>query len=152
MNSYMFDTNIFNHILDGEIDFSLYIGKANFYATHIQHDEMLRTKDSFRRESLIKIFTKVLQDKVPTESFVLGVTRLDEGKLGGENIIPTESAVYGVSKYGLAKYTSNDNLCEPIKIELDKINKSKSNNIHDALIGETCLKNNLTLVTHDKDL
>lgn len=42
MNGYMFDTNIFNNILDGKVDPSLLDGKGCF-ATHVQHDEIQAT-------------------------------------------------------------------------------------------------------------
>jgi predicted nucleic acid-binding protein len=36
--------------------------------------------------------------------------------------------------------------------KLNQLNKAKSNNIQDALIAETALANDLTLVTEDRDL
>jgi hypothetical protein len=148
MLKYMFDTNIFNDLLDGRVDLIPYIGKAMFFATHIQLDELNNTPDVTRRERLSHLFEEITSNSVPTESFILGFSRLDQAKLGGENVINTESSVYGDSKYGKAKYTINDNLYGSIKRELDK-EKKKINNIQDALIAETAIKNNLTLITHD---
>lgn len=151
MKKYMFDTNIFNDILDGQLNVSELVGKAHFFVTHVQHDEIQAAKDEKRREKLALVFECITQYKVPTESFVLDTLRLDEAKLGNDSVVPTESSVYGVSRYGQSKYTSENNLYEPIKVKLDSL-KKKDNNIQDALIAETAIKNNFTLVTHDKNL
>jgi len=140
-NNFMFDTNIFNHILDGGIEISEIAGKARFWVTHIQLDEIQKTSNPERQEQLLQVFQTIMEKKAP-----------DEVKLSSDSIILTESAVYGVSKYGQAKYTSENNLYEPIRAKLDHLNKGKKNNIHDALISETAIKNKLALVTHDKDL
>ena len=62
----------------------------------------------------------------------LGASRLGEARLGGERIVPTPSAVYGVSEYGQANYTQN--------------------NVQDALIAETAIKAGHVLITDDRDL
>jgi len=131
MPSYMFDTNIFNRILDGVVEIIKFSEKAHFYATHVQLDELKATSNTQRRQELIAVFEEVAgSKKVPTESFVFGVSRLDEAKLGDEE---------------------ND-LYSRMKVELDKLNKNKPNNIQDALIAETAIKNNIALVTEDTDL
>ncbi len=105
MTSYMFDTNIFNRILDGVIELTKFYEKADFFATHIQADELKATLNTKRREELIAVFEEVSgNNKVPTESFVLGISRLDEAKLGDED----------------------DDLYSKIKAELDMLNKKKS--------------------------
>lgn len=133
MPSYMFDTNIFNRILDGVhaiVEITKFHGKAHFYATHVQLDELKKTSNTQRRQELIAVFEEVAGTKVPTESFVLNVSRLDEANVGEEE---------------------ND-LYSKIKAELDKLNKNKPNNIQDALIAETAIKNQFTLITEDNDL
>lgn len=126
MNGFMFDTNIFNQILDDEIDCNLF-SSINCFVTHIQNDEILATKDSDRRTDLVRIF--LLIDK---------------------NTIPTETALFGLSRYGQAKYSDG----ELYKNFLDCLNdkKRKPNNNRDALIAETAIKNNFTLVTNDEAL
>ncbi len=128
MQSFMFDTNIFNHILDGGVDLAPVVGKARFFATHVQLDELNRTRNESRRSSLLGVFEKVSQDTVPTKTFVLDKSKLGGAKLG-------EGTLY-----------------KKIKAELDLLNKCKPNNIEDALIAETCIKNHFTLVTDDGDL
>ena len=131
MRMYMFDTNIFNRILDGAIDIFELRGRVHFYATHIQLDELKATSNDQRRQELLAVFEEVVEsNQIPTESFFLDVSQLDQATLGDEE---------------------ND-LCSRIKEELNKRNKNKTNNIQDSLITETAMKNGLILVTHDSDL
>lgn len=148
----MFDTNVFNRILDGVVPIDALSGHVNAHATHVQRDEIGRTKDPARREALEAVFGSVTGAAVPTASFVLDVSRLGEARLGGRRVVPTSSAVWGVSKWGQAKWTADDNLYVPIKAELDALNGGKKNNIEDALIAETAIKEGYILVTEDGDL
>ncbi len=150
--TYMFDTNVFNRILDGVISIQTLTGRVAAYATHIQCDEINNTTNPDRRAALAHVFAEVVTEFSPTDSSVLDVSRLDEARLGGERVIPTESAVYGVSRYGHAKYSSEDDLYSALKSRLDEINGSKHNNVHDALIAETSIKRGHVLVTDDADL
>jgi predicted nucleic acid-binding protein len=127
MNELMFDTNIFNKILDGKIEPSKLNDKI-CYVTHVQFDEIQATKDKDRRLKLEEVFSRVLSELLPTESFILDVSRLDEARLGA-----------GVTY-------------EQLFQRLNELNKSKPNNVQDALIGETALNNGITLVTEDLDL
>lgn len=128
MNHYMFDTNIFNEILDQEIDITS-ITNASLYVTHIQLNEIQSTKREERRNQLLQTFHEV--DK---------------------EAIATESAVWDVSEWGNAKWGSENNLYQPILKRLGELNKKKKNNTQDALIAETAIVNNQILVTNDKDL
>lgn len=125
---YMFDTNVFNDILDGNIDFNNFREGVICCVTHIQRDEINKTKDETRRKALNSVFSDLAEEEYPTESFVLGVSRLGMGKLG-------DGALY-----------------QQLKDRLDGLNrKKKKNNGMDALIGETAIKTDLTLVTHDME-
>lgn len=128
MQSFMFDTNIFNHVLDNRVDIAPFVGKARFFATHIQLDELSRTSDQGRKTSLLAVFEKVSQDNVSTKTFVLGTSKLDRTEI------------------------SKGILYSKMKNQLDQLNKTKANNIEDALIAETVIKNDLTLVTDDQKL
>ena len=66
-------------------------------------------------------------------------------------IIPTESAVWGVSRWGQAKWNDGE-LYSNLKQSLDGLNKSKPSNSNDALIAETAIVNDYALLTSDKDL
>ena len=148
----MFDTNVFNRILDGAIPLHVFGGRVEAYATHIQRDEINNTNNPERRAALLAVFDHVVAGTEPTRSFVLGVSRLSKARLGGERVVPTTSAVYGVSKYGHARYSAEDNLCTALKARLDTMNQSKPNNLHDALIAETSIKEGHVLVSNDADL
>ncbi len=124
----MFDTVIFNRIVDDCLDVGVLIGKVDVYVTHIQRDELNATSNAKRRELLQKTFHEVSAETVPTES-----------------------AVYGASRYGEAKFGAKDGLYLKIKVALDA-KKLKPNNIQDALIAETAIVNGFTLVTDDRHL
>jgi hypothetical protein len=148
----MFDTRAFNLILDGPFPIDNLKDLVIAFATHIQRDEITNTKNLERKSALLRVFKEIVSESVPTDSLVLGVSRLGEARLGGERIVPTKSAVWCVSRWGKAKWTANDNLYTPIKADLDKLNKSKSNNMQDALIAETSIKGGYVLVTDDTHL
>ena len=148
----MFDTNVFNRILDGVISIQSLTGRVVAHATHIQRDEINNTKDLERRAALAQVFGDVVATSTPTDSFVLGVSRLDEARLGGERVVPTTSAVWDVSRWDQASWGADDNLYSTVKAERDKLNGNKPNNVHDALIAETSVKGRFVLVTDDADL
>lgn len=148
----MFDTNVFNRIVDGKITSESLIGRVMAHATHIQRDEINNTKDAERRARLSKMFDDVVSASDPTASFVIGVSRLGEARLGGSREVPTASTVWGVSRWGKGNWSANDDLYSALKSELDKLNQSKRNNTQDALIAETSIKGQYVLVTDDADL
>lgn len=66
--------------------------------------------------------------------------------------VPTESAYWGISEWGAAKWSADDGVIEGMIEKLNQKNKNKKNNGLDALIGEIAIKNEHTLVTDDNDL
>src|SRR5471030_518577 len=102
MGNYMFDTVIFNRILDRRILIPIK-ENAYYFVTHIQIDEINATKDVSRRQGLLKVFNQTCCKKVPTESAVWNVSKWDEAKYSDEIIRPTESFVLGHSRLGVAK-------------------------------------------------
>lgn len=118
----MFDTQIFDRILDGKIIIESITTKTKFFVTHIQFDEInnMGEEKKDRKIKLIKIFKEINPDELPSESFVLGISKFGHAKLGDARI-------------------------------LENLRKENLNNTKDSLIGETCIKNNITLVTDDKD-
>jgi predicted nucleic acid-binding protein len=134
---FMFDTNVFDAILDGSINLEQFPRNLKYYVTHIQYDEICNIKNDVRRRELLKIM-----EKVPNE------------------VIATEGAVYGISRYGMAKFMSDadakqyDEMIRKL-IEFDeKVGKKKpaENQARDVLIALTSIKNCLILVTEDKNL
>ena len=129
----MFDTNIFNRIVEQKVSVDSLARCVDAYATHVQRDELEKTKESNsdKHASLWRVF--------------------NETHPGGAGVLPTESAVWNVSKWGRARWTKDENLYRPILEALNE-RKRKKNNIQDALIAETAIENRLTLVTDDGDL
>jgi predicted nucleic acid-binding protein len=97
-------------------------------ATHVQVDELNKTRDEERRARLFLRFATTVDSVIPTESFVLDVSLLDYSKLG-------DGGLYGT-----------------LKAELDSLNKGKTNNAQDALIAEVAIANGYTLLTADYHL
>jgi hypothetical protein len=121
----MFDTNVFNRILDCVIPLQTLTGRVVAHATHIQRDEINNTKNPERRTALAKMFTDVIVESAPTDSFVLGVSRLGEARLGGERVVPTSSAVWDVSRWDQANWGADDNIYSALKADLDTMNRNK---------------------------
>lgn len=68
-----------------------------------------------------------------------------------KEVAPTESAVIGVSRIGQSKI-SDGNLHIMLKADLDLLNGGRRSNIIDALIAEIAIKNGFTLLTADYHL
>ena len=151
MPRYMLDTNVFNHVLDGKVDASQLVGK-DLVTTHVQHDELQKTKDETRRRSLLAVFQELTPDQAVTASAVADVSVADGASASGSQIVPTESMVWDVSNWDQAKWGADDGIFEAMRSELDALNKRKKNNAHDILIAETAVKNGWNLVTSDSDL
>jgi len=122
---YVVDTSLINKLVDGSVHVDELPKDGSFVASHIQIDEINRTKDPKRRSELLQTFSEVIDEMLPTESFVFGLSRLGKGKLGD-----------GVSY-------------DTVKTELDSMNKGKANNSKDALIAEIAMKNEYVLLTAD---
>ncbi|MBI2047109.1 hypothetical protein HYT26_03030 [Candidatus Pacearchaeota archaeon] len=103
----IFDSNIYDLIADGTLNISLLSAKKDdfeFYITHIQIDEINKCSDEDKRARLFLFKSKVSPVVIPTESFILGTSRLGEAKLGDgkileeirkENLNHTEDALIG---------------------------------------------------------
>ena len=124
---YVVDTNIFNKLLDGVISIDDLPRDSEFFASHIQIDEINNTTDKERRARLLLSFEGLETKFLQTESMVWDVSRWDQSKWDG-------------TAY------------EKLKSDLDALNKSKANNPHDALIAEVALLNGHTLLTADRHL
>jgi rRNA-processing protein FCF1 len=122
---FMFDTNIFNHIIDGNLSLGA-VKDIEFFVTHIQRDELDATSNEERRKELLKVF-----------------------KVVNQVLIPTESGVWGVSRWGLFKWGKKNGLYDRILKQLEKEKPHDRGNKKDALIGETAVKMGITLVSDD---
>lgn len=116
---YMLDTVVFNQVVDGKIDASMLADKS-LVATHIQRDEICRTKDASRREALQHLFVGLIHEE------------------GGGELLRTESAFWGVSTWDESKWTEGDGLVEKLRAELDLRNKKKASNAADGACPRFC--------------
>ncbi len=124
---FMFDTNIFNAILDGNIQIDDLPRNFSYFVTEVQKDELEKTPDQWRKQKLLEVFKSINQKNIPTSTGVLGF-----------------------SSWGNCCY-SDGVFYKKILNDLNQIEKKK-NNFKDALIGETAIQNGLILVTNDKAL
>jgi len=130
---FMLDTNIFNHILNENMQINL-PPEFNYYITHIQFDELNSTRIEERKSKLLKIFKEIDKEEILTESATVGISRVGKSKI------------------------SDNELFEKLLFELQKLDKENGkkkrweNQKRDILIAETCIKNNLILITNDKNL
>lgn len=147
----MLDTNVFNDLLDGKIDLAALKGRTLF-ATHVQRDEIGKTKDMQRKAELLAVFEELIPQQQPTSSAVADISVADGCGASSSGEVPTESAIWDISRFGQAKWGADDNIFEGMRRELDALNKGKRNNAEDILIAETALRNGLVLLTADKAL
>lgn len=115
------DTNVFDILIADRISIKDFdLQKNEIFITHIQVDELNECSDSEKRARLFNVLTEIRPIKRTTESFIIGTSRIGE-----------------------AKINDGSNL-------IDKLRMNNFKNTNDAIIGETAIKNNLTLVTNDK--
>lgn len=126
---YMLDTNVFNHVLRDGVAPSSLVARGALFATHVQFQELQATRDDDRRKQLIAVFQMIGPNRIPTETSLWDVTPWDEGK-----------------------WSPDDEFYEHLLVDLGRRNGGKSNNVQDALIAETAIRNCLCLVTGDRDL
>ena len=109
LNYFMFDTNVFNDILDNQISLNSFNQKnIMLCATHVLFDELNNTKNKKRRDETLHVFETIIDSSLETESSAVGQSRVGFCKTG--ETLPTESSVYGNSKYGQSKYTDTNSL------------------------------------------
>jgi predicted nucleic acid-binding protein len=133
MSKLMLDSNVFNEVVRGDISIDLF-KNHEIFATHIQLDEITRTKEDTVREKLESAFMAIVTTKIATSSMVWDVSRWDESSW-------SDGEKFNEMKQRL--------------VELDKnksINKKTPNQVGDVLIAETTIINDLVLVTNDINL
>jgi hypothetical protein len=125
---FMLDTTVFNHVK--RFPNAVFRGRKVF-ATHVQHDELGRAPDPIKKTHLLKTFTEI-----------------------GPASLPTQTAVWGDTKWGKARWSSKDGLYNKLLHRIcvmdDKTIPMKQSS--DARIAEAAIKAGLTLVTDDGNL
>jgi hypothetical protein len=134
-NGWMFDTVVFNRVVEHDLDLGFLSGVPVF-VTHVQRDELKQTPDPDRRSQLLAAFHAV-----------------DPGT------VSTSSAVWDVSQWGQADWSSSDGVYDRFLQAIEaadarrrKKKRNPDNQPRDALIAETALKLDLVLVTGDTAL
>jgi predicted nucleic acid-binding protein len=147
----MLDTNVFNRVLDEKIDSKLLQGRKLFI-THIQRDELNKTNNDERKRRLLSVFAELIPLQSPTSSMVAGVSVAGAACPSSSGEVPTASAAWDISRFDQARWKAEDNIFEAMLRDLGYLNKNKRNNTEDILIAETALRNDLVLVSADRDL
>lgn len=127
--SFLLDTNIFNHLIEGKILISDLPTDFPIIVTHLQRDEIMRCPDLVKKSHLYGLLKTLTDIEVPLETAVCGIARAGHARVGSGQIY------------------------RQILEELIKRKRRKFNaNEHDALLGEVAIKNQFVLITHDRDL
>lgn len=122
----MFDTNIFNMILDEAFPVNSLPVNMTLCVTRVQLDEIKNTKNQERRARLLATFEEVPQAMTGTDTFLMNESLINQDSIGPAIIFKA--------------------LLETLDSK-----KKKPNNPRDALIGETAINGRHTLVTDDDE-
>jgi predicted nucleic acid-binding protein len=77
------DSNVFDDLLAGKISINNFnLNENEIFITHIQVDEINECPDKFKRASLFNLLIEIRPEKIPTETFALGFSRIGNAKLG----------------------------------------------------------------------
>jgi len=126
MDAYIFDTNVFNSILDEEFPVDSLSANMMLCVTRVQFDEIKNTKNQGRGAKLLAVFKEVPQAMTGTDTFLVNESWINQDNIGAA--------------------TGFKSLLETLNSK-----KKKPNNFRDALIGETAINRGLVLVTDDVD-
>jgi predicted nucleic acid-binding protein len=84
----IFDSNAFDDLLIGTINIAQLVqGGHEIYVTHIQIDEINKCSNEEKRARLFNYITELRPIKIPTESFVVGKSRIGHAKIGDGDLM-----------------------------------------------------------------
>ncbi len=84
----IFDSNVFDDLISGKLELeTIEKSKYEIYITHIQVDEINECSDKERRARLFNFMTEIRPEKIPTESFIIGTSRIGSAKIGDGHLI-----------------------------------------------------------------
>ena len=69
-------------LIDGSLSTESFRPDTEFIATHIQHDELSKTRDAARRSKLLNRFSSLIDSTLPTETAILGTSKLGSCRMG----------------------------------------------------------------------
>ena len=120
---YMFDTNIFNDTVDGKLEISDIVN-CKKVEIYVTHIQIDEINKCSDEDKRARL-----------SMFMVKIKPI---------LIPTSSCVFDVSRFDESKFGDG--------IIFNKIKKGNINQVEDALIGETAIKEGIVLVTNDKRL
>lgn len=120
--TYIFDTNVFNHVLKGEIPAESFAG-YRLFVTRIQRDELESTTTVKIREDLLTLFEDIAPISWLASSFAFDI----------------EGAGFGQAYWNDGSGNFDEMLAMLKK--LDRKKKKHCNQLRDILIAETAIKN-----------
>jgi len=124
MKKFIFDSNIYDHILDNKISRTALKLLGELYITNVQLSELKNIPNQARRDQLLAVVKELQPIKLNLDSGIwLDNLRWDDAQPWRDDIGETAAALYG--------------------------NSTKTTNWHDALIGEVAKNYSLILVTND---
>jgi predicted nucleic acid-binding protein len=124
MDKYMLDSNIYDYLLDNEVDIEKVKGLGDYYSTNVQSSEIRNIKNEKRKEDLLKIYEQLEPKKIVLRSGIwIDDLRWDDEQPWVDDIQEEAKSLLGNS-----------------------INKPWK----DALIGEIAKVENITLVSNDR--
>jgi hypothetical protein len=128
----MLDTNIFNRVVDKQLNVSVFNG-CRLFATSVQMEELRRTGDAAQRNELLSVF----QNLAPERKIATGV--------------------WDDSPWGDAAWSAEDGLYERLTRALTELDRRKrklrsANLSRDVRIAEAAIRASLTLVSDDCNL
>jgi Protein of unknown function (DUF3303) len=140
--AYMFDTNVFNHVLHGNIPLPALAGKR-ILSTGVQRDELNKTKDPLKRDKLLEIFNQIVPEIMHASSFLFGV----EGAGFDQAYLNDGSGNFDKMLGRLGELDAKNKR----RRNRDK-EELKLNQLRDISIAETAIKTSAILVSDDLNL
>nr|WP_321409315.1 type II toxin-antitoxin system VapC family toxin [uncultured Carboxylicivirga sp.] len=142
MKKIMLDSNIFDDLVKREITTESF-GNVQLNVTHIQRDELEKCKDESWKQELISKLNVIDPDLMPTESLVLGYSRVGLAKLG-------DSGLFEKLRVGKLKNTNDALIAETaMKNDLLLVTNDKRLKKRVKRLGGKCI-NLDDLLSNDK--
>lgn len=125
MDKYMLDSNIYDYLLDNQVDIEKIKVLGDYYSTNVQFSEIRNIRNEKRKEDLLKIYEQLEPKKILLRSGIwIDDLRWDDDQPWVDDIQEEAKNLLGNSK-----------VKKPWK---------------DALIGEIAKVEKITLVSNDK--
>jgi predicted nucleic acid-binding protein len=135
VTTYLLDTNVFNKLNDGQLQLDAF-RDLDIVVTHIQWEELSATKNSARKAELLRTFEKINPKTDRTASALFDVSVFDQSAFAADGVVE-------------GKMTAR---LSQLDAAAGKKHRDPKNRQRDVLIAHTAIKNNVTLISDDKNL